>query len=103
MPKNLPVEKIEKYAELIGDIKQRICPAQYSTLKTVNRELIGLYCDNCDSPVMRASYLTYALSEKLSPLVTEIGWSHNLVILAKCKDDLERGSVSAGLANLFIK
>ena len=91
MLNNLPVEKIEKLAELIGDIKQRICLAQYSTLKTVNRELIGLYCNNCDSPVMWASYLTYAFNEKLSPLVTEIGWSHNLVILTKCKDDSERG------------
>jgi predicted nuclease of restriction endonuclease-like (RecB) superfamily len=39
---------------------------------------------------MREFYLTYRLNEKLSPLVTEIGWSHNLVILTKCKDDLER-------------
>ena len=46
MPKsNLPAEKIEKYAELIGDIKQRIRSAQYNALKAVNRELIGLYWD----------------------------------------------------------
>ena len=32
---------------------------------------------------MRDFYLTYASNEKLSPLVTEIGWSHNLVILTK--------------------
>ena len=42
MPENLPTEEIEKHAELIGDIEQRICPAQYSTLNTVNRELIRL-------------------------------------------------------------
>lgn len=39
---------------------------------------------------MRDFYLTYQASEKLTPLVAEIGWTHNLVILEKCKDDLER-------------
>lgn len=39
---------------------------------------------------MRDFYLTYHAHEKLSPLVTEIGWTHNQVILTKCKDDLER-------------
>jgi hypothetical protein len=28
-------------------------------------------------------------NEKLPPLVAEIGWSHNLIIMEKCKDDLE--------------
>ncbi len=39
---------------------------------------------------MRSFYNAYALNEKLAPLVREIGWTHNLVILEKCKDDLER-------------
>lgn len=39
---------------------------------------------------MRDFYLTYQASEKLTPLVAEIGWTHNIVILEKCKDDLER-------------
>ncbi|MDM8551601.1 PDDEXK nuclease domain-containing protein [Desulfobacterales bacterium HSG2] len=39
---------------------------------------------------MRGFYDAYAHSEKLAPLVREIGWSHNLVILERCKDDLER-------------
>lgn len=39
---------------------------------------------------MRDFYLTYYNNEKLSPMVTEIGWTHNTVILNKCKDDLER-------------
>lgn len=39
---------------------------------------------------MRDFYLTYHANEKLSPMVTEIGWTHNQVILSKCKDDLER-------------
>ena len=28
--------------------------------------------------------------EKLAPLVREIAWSHNLVILERCKDPLQR-------------
>ncbi|NJK74420.1 MAG: DUF1016 domain-containing protein [Richelia sp. CSU_2_1] len=39
---------------------------------------------------MRDFYLTYQANEKLTPLVAEIGWTHNIVILEKCKDDLER-------------
>ncbi|GAA6621002.1 YhcG family protein [Scytonema sp. NUACC26] len=39
---------------------------------------------------MRSFYVTYSQNEKLQPLVAEIGWTHNLVILEKCKDDLER-------------
>ena len=39
---------------------------------------------------MRDFYITYRDNEKLTPLVAEIGWTHNLVILEKCKDDLER-------------
>lgn len=39
---------------------------------------------------MRDFYLAYADDSKLQPMVAEIGWSHNLVILEKCKDDLER-------------
>lgn len=39
---------------------------------------------------MKQFYETYAANEKLSPLVREIGWTHNLIIMSKCKDDLER-------------
>ncbi|MEY2831956.1 MAG: hypothetical protein RLZZ574_1214, partial [Cyanobacteriota bacterium] len=35
-------------------------------------------------------YEAYVKNEKLAPMVREIGWTHNLVILEKCKDDLER-------------
>lgn len=39
---------------------------------------------------MRDFYVTYSGNLKLSPLVAEISWSHNLLILEKCSDDLER-------------
>ena len=39
---------------------------------------------------MRDLYVSYASNEKLSPLVAEISWSHNLAILEKSKDPLER-------------
>lgn len=39
---------------------------------------------------MKQFYETYAANEKLSPMVREIGWTHNLIIMSKCKDDLQR-------------
>lgn len=39
---------------------------------------------------MRQFYLEYNGHEKLQPLVGEIAWAHNLVIMSKCKDSLER-------------
>ena len=39
---------------------------------------------------MRDLYLVYRDRPKLQPLVAEISWAKNLVILACCKDDLER-------------
>jgi len=39
---------------------------------------------------MRQFYLEYSNDAKLQPLVGEIGWSHNVVIMSKCKDPLER-------------
>ena len=39
---------------------------------------------------MRDLYLSYADNEKLQTLSAELGWSHNVAILGKCKDNLER-------------
>ncbi len=39
---------------------------------------------------MRMFYMTYKENENLAPLVREIGWSHNIIVLEKCKNDLER-------------
>jgi predicted nuclease of restriction endonuclease-like (RecB) superfamily len=39
---------------------------------------------------MRKFYLRYGKNEKLAPLVQDISWSHNVVIMESCKDDLER-------------
>ncbi len=39
---------------------------------------------------MRDFYREYAEKPKLQPLVAEISWAKNLVILARCKNDLER-------------
>ena len=39
---------------------------------------------------MREFYLLYRDDERVQPLVAQIGWSHNLVILQRCKDLLER-------------
>lgn len=39
---------------------------------------------------MKSFFETYSNIEKLAPLVREIGWTHNVIIMEKCKDDLER-------------
>lgn len=39
---------------------------------------------------MRNLYVKYKDNEILQPLVAEISWSKNIVILDRCKDDLER-------------
>jgi predicted nuclease of restriction endonuclease-like (RecB) superfamily len=39
---------------------------------------------------LRQFYQEYQDALNLQPLVGEIGWSHNLVIIGRCKDPLER-------------
>lgn len=39
---------------------------------------------------MRDFYQSYSADGKLPPMVAEVSWSHNLIILEKCKDALER-------------
>jgi predicted nuclease of restriction endonuclease-like (RecB) superfamily len=39
---------------------------------------------------MRQFYDTYAENEKLAPLVRQLPWTHNLIILGKCRMDEER-------------
>src|SRR3972149_9690453 len=39
---------------------------------------------------MRNFFVLYSKSAKLQPLVAEIGWTHNIMIMDKCESDLER-------------
>jgi len=39
---------------------------------------------------MRNFYLTYHQNEKLAPLVREISWTKNIIIMERCKDDIQR-------------
>ncbi|MBU0701256.1 hypothetical protein KKE26_08210 [bacterium] len=39
---------------------------------------------------MRKFYLQYKDNEKLAPMVQEIGWTHNIIVMESCKDNLER-------------
>lgn len=39
---------------------------------------------------MREFYLLYRSDERVQPLVAQIGWTHNLVILQRCKDPSAR-------------
>jgi predicted nuclease of restriction endonuclease-like (RecB) superfamily len=49
-------------------------------------EIAGYSADNLWR--MRKFYLNYANKPKLAPLVQEIAWAHNIIILEKCKNDL---------------
>src|SRR3989338_6881261 len=40
---------------------------------------------------MRQFYTNYKGNTKLQPLVREISWAKNLIIMGKCKQELERG------------
>lgn len=122
-PKALPKD----YADLLKEVKARIQSAQYSALKAVNKELVGLYWDigkliverhgnaafgdaiveqlsldlRHGFPDMRGFsrrnlyyirefYLAYRNESKVQPLVAQIGWTHNLIVLQRCHDALAR-------------
>ncbi len=62
-----------------------------SLAQELQKEFVGI---NGFSPSnlwrMRNFYLEYHAFEFLAPLVREIGWTHNIIILEKCKDEHER-------------
>lgn len=39
---------------------------------------------------MKMFYEAYSQTPKLAPLVREIGWTHNIIIMEKCKNDAQR-------------
>lgn len=116
-----------EYLGLLKAVRERVRSAQYSALKTVNKELIHLYWDigkmiverqfkhgwgkaivetlardlQAEFPgmqgfsarniwYMRIFYVTYRKNGKLQPLVAEISWTKHLIIIDRCRDDLER-------------
>ena len=48
---------------------------------------------------MRKFYLNYVNNLKLAPVVQEISWAKNVVILESCKNDLERELKGSHLIN----
>lgn len=120
----LPTNRHNSYNHFLATIKERIRETQYKALKTVNKELIGLYweigklitrrqdwgksiVENLSRDLqiefpgiqgfsprnlwnMKKFFLAYHHNQKLQPVVAEIPWTHNLVILEKCKDELQR-------------
>jgi len=125
--KNAPQVREGDYPALLAEVKARIQSAQYTALRAVNKELVGLYwdigrliverqkdvthgaaiahrlADDLRSALpatkgfsrrnvfyMREFYLLYREDQRVQPLVAQIGWAHNLAIMARCKDPLER-------------
>lgn len=59
--------------------------------KDLQKEFPGIHGYSKDNLWrMRKFYLQYKDNEKLAPMVQEIGWAHNIVIIENCNDDLER-------------
>jgi hypothetical protein len=73
---------------LLGEIKERVRTAQYAALRAEFPGVSGFSASNLWR--MKAFYEAYAGSAKLAPLVREIAWSHNLIVLERCTDPLER-------------
>lgn len=91
----------EQHIQLNWDIGKMIVEKQEklgwgkSVVKQVSKDIqlefpgiTGYSTDNLWR--MRKFYLNYRHKEKLAPLVQEISWSHNIVIMEKCKDDERR-------------
>ena len=115
------------YVSLLMEVKELIRDARYAALKSVNKELVGLYWDigrmiverqkiqgwgksvveqlakdlRAEFPgvsgysaqnlwYMRQFFLEYHEDTKLQLLVGEISWTKNIVIMARCKESLER-------------
>ncbi|MBN2052449.1 DUF1016 family protein [Candidatus Woesearchaeota archaeon] len=120
------ISKDKSYMDFLVSIKKRIQEAQYSALRSVNKELISLYWDIGKRIVekqeergwgkavvetlakdlqkefpeirgfssqnlwyMRQFYLNYK-NLKLQPMVGEISWAKNMIILSKCKENSKR-------------
>jgi len=59
--------------------------------KDLQKEFIGMQgFSSRNLWLMRSFYLEYKDNKKLQPLVAEISWTHNLILMEKCKDLLER-------------
>jgi predicted nuclease of restriction endonuclease-like (RecB) superfamily len=59
--------------------------------KDLQNEFVGVQGYSADNLWrMRKFYIQYEANTKLAPLVQEISWSHNIVVMEKCTDDLER-------------
>ncbi len=59
--------------------------------KDLQNEFVGVQGYSADNLWrMRKFYLHYEANTKLAPMVQEISWSHNIIVMEKCKDDLQR-------------
>ena len=132
------MNELNGYNDFIGEVKNRIRSAQYKALKSVNKELVGLYWDigrlivrkqkvigwgksvvemlakdlQKEFPsqigfssrnlwLMVKFYTEYQSYKNLQPLVAEIGWTHNIMIISKCQDRLELGGDFTYIGNQY--
>ena len=88
---------IETYWAVGKYLSERLAAAQWGDgvvkrlaeyIATNEPEIKGFSRENLHR--MRKFYDLYAGNEIVSPLVTQIGWSNNLLIISRCKTDEER-------------
>jgi predicted nuclease of restriction endonuclease-like (RecB) superfamily len=91
------VELINLYWTIGGYINEKIDKLEWGNgvvskladfLKSTEPDIKGFSAQNLWR--MRQFYNTYSKNKKLSPLVKEISWTNNLIILSKTKSEKER-------------
>lgn len=83
------------YSHFLVEIKAQIRQRQFQALRAANRELQAEFPgrNGFSAPnlwLMRQFFNEYSDKPNLQPLVREVSWAKNLVIMARCKGDLER-------------
>jgi predicted nuclease of restriction endonuclease-like (RecB) superfamily len=95
--RSVNLELIQVYREIgrIIDEKQQTANWGCSVVENLASDLRKLFpgvkgFSSRNLWIMRDLYVSYRDYEKLQTLSAEISWSHNVAILSKCKDRLER-------------
>ncbi len=97
MLKTVSRETVDLYWNIGKDISEKVKQEKWgkSIVEKLSKDLQGEFpgvkgLSASNIWRMKSLYEVYNQSKKLAPLVREIGWTHNCIIIEKCKDDLER-------------
>lgn len=97
MLKTVSKETVNLYRNIGKSVSEKVKQEQWgkSIVEQLSKDLQsefpgirGLWMRNIWN--MKSFYEAYSQNTKLQPLVAEIGWVQNCIIIEKCKDELER-------------